>query len=142
MTGGPANPVRPWSRRTGRMVSGGLTVILALIVIAGLVNGPEGESDRVDSLTAVIKCPQCQGESIKDSSAVTARTMREIVVEQVAAGRSDDQILDYFRGLYGDQAILDPGLTASTVVLWAVPAMVLAGGVGTLIWLTRARRRQ
>jgi cytochrome c-type biogenesis protein CcmH/NrfF len=137
----PTSP-RPWSERTGRVVSAAVTVLLALIVIGGLMNGPEGESDRIDSLTAVIKCPQCRGESIKESSAVTARTMREIVAEQVTEGRSDVEILDYFRGLYGDQAILDPGLSATTVVLWAVPALVLAGGVGTMIWLSKARAQQ
>ena len=134
--------VRPWSERTGRIVSALVTVLLALIVIGGLINGPQGESDRIESLTAVIKCPQCRGESIKESSAVTARTMRAIVAEQVTEGRSDDEILDYFRGLYGDQAILDPGLSASTVALWVVPAAVLAGGVGTMIWLSKARARQ
>ncbi len=95
----------------------------------------------VIKLTAIIKCPQCRGESIKDSSAVTARTMREMVAEQVAAGRTDDEVLDFFRGLYGDQAILDPGLTASTVVLWAVPALVLAGGIGAVVWLSKVRDR-
>lgn len=142
MTGSPTGPHRPWSDRTGRTVSAAVTVLLALIVIGGLMDGPRGEDDRIDSLTAVIKCPQCRGESIKESSAVTARTMREIVAEQVADGRSDDEILDYFRGLYGDQAILDPGLSAATVMLWVVPALVLAGGVGTMIWLSKARERQ
>ena len=118
-----------------------LTLGLAAIVIGGLVAGPESSDDRVDSLTAIIKCPQCQGESIKDSGALTARTMRTMVAEQVAEGRTDDEILDFFRDLYGDQAILDPGLSAATFALWAVPAVALAGGLGMVVWLRRARDR-
>lgn len=116
-----------------------MTVVLAAIVVGGLLTGPESADDRVDSLTAVIKCPQCRGESIKDSSALTARTMRTMVAEQVAEGRSDEQILDFFRDLYGDQAILDPGFSASTVALWAIPAAALVGGIGMVTWLRKAR---
>ncbi|MBT8202044.1 MAG: cytochrome c-type biogenesis protein CcmH [Acidimicrobiia bacterium] len=123
-----------------RMLVSALTVVLAAIVIGGIVAGPDQGGDRVESLSALIKCPQCRGESIKDSSALTARTMRTIVAEQVADGRSDDEILDYFRNLYGDQAILSPGLSATTVALWAVPGLALIGGVGLIIWLGRSRR--
>ena len=103
---------------------------------------PDQPGDRVESLTAIIRCPQCQGESIKDSSALTARTMRTMVAEQVGEGQTDEEILDFFRGLYGDQAILDPGLSASTIALWAIPALALTGGVAAVAWLSRDRRRQ
>ena len=119
-----------------------LTVVLAAIVVVGIAAGPEGTGDRVESLTAIIKCPQCQGESIKDSSALTARTMRTMVEERVAEGQTDDEILDFFRGLYGDQAILDPGLSANTVALWAVPAAALVGGVVAVVQLNQKRRAQ
>lgn len=128
------------SSRIRRGLVGLLTVILAAIVIGGIIAGPEQPGDRIESLTAIIKCPQCQGESIKDSSALTARTMRTMVAEQVADGRTDDEILDSFRALYGEQAILDPGLTASTLALWGIPALALAGGIGALVYLIKARQ--
>ncbi len=119
-----------------------LTILLASIVIVGMVAGPDQPGDRVESLTAIIKCPQCRGESIKDSSALTARTMRTMVAEQVADGQTNDEILDFFRGLYGDQAILDPGLSTSTIALWAVPALALTGGVAMVMRLSWNRARQ
>lgn len=134
-----ARPTAPGDGRARRFLAGLVTVVLAAIVVGGLLTGPESADDRVDSLTAVIKCPQCRGESIKDSSALTARTMRTMVAEQVAEGRSDQQILDFFRDLYGDQAILDPGFSASTVALWAIPAAALVGGIGMVTWLRKAR---
>lgn len=116
-----------------------VTAVLVSIVGFGIIAGPSKPGDRVDSLSAIIKCPQCQGESIKDSSALTARTMRTMVAEQVAEGRTDEEILDFFRSRYGDQAILDPGLSAATVALWAVPAVFLAGGVSLVVWMGRRR---
>lgn len=135
----PAVATAPRRIRTvlGQLV----TVAFAAIVAFGIITGPSAPGDRVDSLAAVIKCPQCQGESIKDSSALTARTMRTMVAEQVAAGRTDDEILDFFRGLYGDQAILEPRLSASTVLLWAVPAASLVGGIWLVAWMARGRDR-
>ncbi len=125
-----------------RALATALTIVLASIVIVGIAVGPDQPGDRVESLTAIIRCPQCQGESIKDSSALTARTMRTMVAEQVGEGQTDEEILDFFRGLYGDQAILDPGLSASTIALWAIPALALTGGVAAVAWLGRDRRRQ
>ena len=68
-------PERPTVRARGLrdVLAALVTAVLAAIVIVGLVTGPESTDDRVDSLTAIIKCPQCQGESIKDSAALTAR---------------------------------------------------------------------
>ncbi len=114
-----------------------LTVVLAGIVLAGIVAGPTEPGSRVDSLTALIRCPQCQGESIKDSSAPTARTMRLIVAEQIEAGQTDREILDYFRGLYGEQVVLDPGLSTGTIALWAIPALTLVAGLGLIRWQAR-----
>ena len=125
---------------TRRIISAAVTAALAAVVVVGLLAGPDSPSDRVDSLTAIIKCPQCRGESIKDSSALTARTMRTMVEEQVADGRTDEEILDFFRGLYGDQAILDPGLSPSTVALWLVPGAALVAGIGMVTWLGRSGR--
>ena len=116
-----------------------VTIVLAAIVLAGIAAGPAEPSNRIDSLAAVIRCPQCHGESIKDSSAPTARTMRLIVAERVDAGETDREILDYFRSLYGDQAILRPGLSTSTVALWAVPALTLFAGIAIMRWFARSR---
>ncbi len=112
-------------------------MLLAGIVLAGIAAGPTEPGSRVDSLTAVIRCPQCQGESIKDSSAPTARTMRLIVAEQIEAGQTDREILDYFRGLYGEQVVLDPGVSTGTIALWAIPLLALLAGLGLIRWQAR-----
>lgn len=134
-----ATAVEPASARARSVLGWLITAVLAAIVAFGIVTGPSEPGDRVESLSAIIKCPQCQGESIKDSAALTARTMRTMVAEQVAEGRTDKEILDFFRGLYGNQAILDPGLSATTLALWAVPALSLAGGVWLVVWMARRR---
>ena len=123
-----------WRRLTGSMI----TITLAAIVIAGFVLGDASPQDRVASIGAVIRCPVCQGESIADSPAETARVMMEIVAEKVTAGETDQQIIAYFRARYGDGILLDPPFGGKTLLIWILPILAVGGGV----WMILGRRRQ
>ncbi len=114
-----------------------VTAILAGIVAVGIVMGDTRPEDRVAALGATIKCPVCQGEAIADSPSETAKAMLEVVEEKVAAGESDEQIYDYFRGRFGDGILLDPPFAFNTVLLWLLPLVALGGGV----WMIMSRRR-
>lgn len=124
--------------RLGRWVGVAVTLALAAVVVVGIVMGEPSEDDRVRSLGARIKCPVCQGEPIVDSPSETARAMMEIVAERVAAGQSDEQIIDYFTERYGDGILLDPPVGGRTLLLWILPFVALAAGVVLIL----GRRRK
>jgi len=115
-----------------------VTLGLAAVVGWGFIAGGESDTDRVLALGSRIKCPVCQGEAISESPSDTAVAMMEVVAEQVEAGLTDEQILDYFTARYGDGIRLDPRFEIRTMLLWLLPAAALIGG-GFLIW-TRRRR--
>ncbi len=115
-----------------------VTVGLAAIVAVGLVVGDATPEDRVASLGAAIKCPVCQGEAIIDSPSPTAKAMLEVVEEKVAAGESDQQIVAYFQGRFGDGIYLDPPFAGRTLLVWLIPLFAVAGGV----WMILSRRRK
>lgn len=123
-----------WRRLTGSLI----TITLAAIVVAGFVLGDASPQDRVASIGAVIRCPVCQGESIADSPAETARVMMDIVEEKVSAGETDQQIIQYFRARYGDGILLDPPFSGKTLFIWILPILAVGGGV----WMILTRRRQ
>ena len=106
-----------------------VAALLASVVVVGLVLGPGTTPDRVEQLGQGIRCPVCQAESIADSPSTTAQEMMDVVREQVAAGRSDDEVRAYFAERYGRWVLLDPGVTAQTLALWSLPALGLAAGV-------------
>jgi cytochrome c-type biogenesis protein CcmH len=65
--------------------------------------------------------------------------MRSLVREEIAAGRSDQQVRDDLVRRYGDFVLFTPPLRGGTWLLWFGPlAIVLAVGVGLLFM---ARRR-
>ncbi|MBS0295451.1 MAG: cytochrome c-type biogenesis protein CcmH [Proteobacteria bacterium] len=86
-----------------------------------------------------IRCVVCQSESIDESEADLARDLRRTVREQVAAGRSDAEIKQFLTTRYGEFILLKPPFSGATLVLWLLPAALLAGAVGVL--LAQARRR-
>lgn len=92
------------------------------------------------ALSHKLRCLVCQNQSIAESDAPLAQDLRGQVREQLAAGRSDDQILDYLVARYGDFVLYEPPLRASTLLLWAGPLALLVAGLGWLGW--RLRRRQ
>lgn len=112
-----------------RWLAAGVALVLATVVVVGLVAGPTTRPDRVEAIGQSIRCPVCQAESIAASPSTTAREMMDVVREQVAAGRSDDEIRDYFVTRYGRWVLLDPGVDGQTVALWVLPLLVAAGGI-------------
>jgi cytochrome c-type biogenesis protein CcmH len=95
---------------------------------------------RAVKLAEQLRCLVCQNQSISESNAELANDLRGQIREQIAAGRSDDEIVTYMVNRYGDFVLYRPPLKATTVLLWAGPALLLVGGVFVLT--RNVRRRQ
>jgi len=117
-------------------------VAIALVAVAlavGLSLRPQQETpeQRVDRITSELRCVVCQGLSVKDSPAESARQMRDLVIQRVAEGRTDAQIRDEFRASYGDWVVLSPPLLSWSGLIWLVPLIALV--IGSAIALRRMR---
>jgi cytochrome c-type biogenesis protein CcmH len=124
--------------RLVRLARLGVTLALAAFVAASVATAPPAAEDRAQQIGSLNRCPVCAGEAIANSPTQLAQDMMGLVRRGVDDGLTDAQIIDSVVGAYGaDAQVLDPPLTAETVALWLVPALVLAGGVG----LVTARRR-
>jgi len=99
------------------------------------------EEQRIRSLEEKLRCLVCQNQTLADSNAELAGDLRRQVREQVAAGRTDDQIVDYLVQRYGDFVLYDPPFKATTLLLWIGPFVLLAGA-GLALVVTLRRRRQ
>src|SRR5262249_49692386 len=63
---------------------------------------------RVRAVASQIQCPVCHGESVADSPSAIADEMRALIRQQLTAGMSEQQILQYFRDRYGDGILETP----------------------------------
>ncbi len=94
---------------------------------------------RARALFGDIRCVVCQHESIADSPAGIAADLRGLVREQIAAGKTDDEIKADLIRRYGDYVLFQPPVRIGTWLLWFGP-FALAAGAGVVLVL-RARRR-
>ncbi|MEU9822938.1 cytochrome c-type biogenesis protein CcmH [Pseudonocardia alni] len=118
---------------------GGATLLLTVAVALVLAMAPAAGEDRVQELAERLRCPVCTSVSVAESPSDTAVAMRQVIEDQVAVGRSDDEIEAYFRARYGDWAVIDPPASGSTLLLWLLPAAATVAGAALL--LTRRSRR-
>jgi cytochrome c-type biogenesis protein CcmH len=97
---------------------------------------------RARDLSKQLRCLVCQNQSIDDSDADLAGDLRRIVREQLVAGKSDGEVIDYLTARYGDFVLLKPPVKPATWSLWFGPALVLViAAAGIVGYVTRQRRR-
>jgi cytochrome c-type biogenesis protein CcmH len=110
------------------VIAAALLAIAAALVIAARPHELTAD-ERVDRITAELRCPVCQGLSVKDSPSETARQMRDLVAERVREGKSDAEIESEFRAAYGDWVLLSPPIVSWSGLVWLAPLAALAAGV-------------
>lgn len=114
-------------------------VCCALHVSAQPVLNLEQE-ERFMHLAAELRCLVCQNQSIADSNADLAVDLRLQIREQIAAGRSDEQIKAYMAERYGDFVLYRPPLKGGNWLLWFGPFVLLILATFVLFRQLRARR--
>jgi cytochrome c-type biogenesis protein CcmH len=95
---------------------------------------------RVSHLAHELRCLVCQNQSLAESNAPLAQDLRNQIREQVAAGKSDQDVLDFMVQRYGDFVLYRPPFKASTAFLWAGPFLFLVLGFFFLFRFVRSRR--
>ncbi|MCV2864665.1 cytochrome c-type biogenesis protein CcmH [Albidovulum sediminicola] len=93
---------------------------------------------RAREISAVLRCPVCQGETIDDSNAPVARDLRLVVRERVVAGDTDAQVIDYVVQRFGEFVLFEPQARGANIILWvAGPVMLLIALMGAALYLRR-----
>jgi cytochrome c-type biogenesis protein CcmH len=126
------------SSRIANGLAAGVIIALLTLVLTSLLGAEATPEDRAYALEQRLRCPVCKSVSIAESPSETAASMRRVVAEQVAAGRSDEEVIGYFEDRYGGWVLLDPPMSGETRWLWLLS--VGAGLTGLLVILLRAGR--
>jgi cytochrome c-type biogenesis protein CcmH len=110
-----------------------------MIILSGsLQAAPVGDiEEQTRAISAELRCVVCQNLSVADSPSEMAQQMRASVREQVQAGKSPQEIKDFFVSKYGEWVLLAPTNTGFNRLLWWLPITVLVVGVITALLLVR-----
>jgi cytochrome c-type biogenesis protein CcmH len=121
----------PRSKRL--MPMGALVVVVVVLLVVG--RGTDGNSvqARTDRIASSFKCPTCQGLSVAQSKANTARAIYAEIQRQVQEGQSDQEIRTYLVTRFGEQQLLRPETTGIGSIAWIAPVVVLVSALGWLV---------
>jgi cytochrome c-type biogenesis protein CcmH len=114
-----------------------VSLTLALSLATGQYAPQQAASDplapaseaRVQVLAKKLRCAVCQGLSVADSPSSMARAQLDKVRELVSAGKTDEEITDYFVARYGEWVLLEPRAEGFNWFVWLGPGALVLGGL-------------
>jgi len=80
---------------------------------------------RYKVLINELRCLVCQNQTIADSNAGLAKTLRQETFRMINEGATDEEIIKFMVTRYGDFVLYKPPLKAMTIVLWVGPFVLL-----------------
>jgi len=95
---------------------------------------------RLTSLAEQLRCLVCQNESLAGSRSDLALDLRREIRTLMRQGQTDEQILAFMVGRYGDFVLYNPPVKSTTWLLWAGPFVLMLIGVGVLLLVLKRRR--
>ena len=90
---------------------------------------------KASDLMETLRCVQCQGQSIADSDAPIASSMRNEVRQRILNGEEPADIRAWLISRYGEYISFEPSFSGPSLMLWLLPlalflaALFLARGV-------------
>lgn len=101
----------------------------------------ESQRERYNVLVDELRCPKCQNQNLAGSNSQIATDLRRELYRLLSEGKTDKEIKAFMVARYGDFVLYKPPFKSSTLVLWALPIVMLVLGLITLGLIIRQRRR-
>jgi cytochrome c-type biogenesis protein CcmH len=123
-----------------------LASLACIVAIAGAVapfhEEQQAQADslleaRTSEVASQLRCPVCQGLSIQESPSDLSQQMRAIVRDQLKAGRTPEEVKAYFVSKYGEWILLEPKPRGFNLLVYALPALLVLGGLGVIVVAVR-----
>lgn len=122
-----------------------LAASLSLLIVAAVDDGGlETDAERIQRLADSYACPECRGQSVAESNAAVAVTIRQFISDSVTEGASDREIRDQLVVSYQARVLLNPPAEGFASLVWILPVVLVvvgAVGVGAAITGNRGQGR-
>jgi cytochrome c-type biogenesis protein CcmH len=117
-------------------------IAAVLMSLALCAHADEDLDKRAAKLEEELRCLVCQNQTIADSHAGLAADLRREVREQLAQGKSEQEVLDFMVQRYGDFVLYRPPVKRTTWLLWFGPLLLLVAGAALLVSRLRSARSE
>jgi cytochrome c-type biogenesis protein CcmH len=125
-----------------------LAALLFSLLAAGSAAAQDGTpppravtDDDVNRVSRQLYCPVCENIPLDVCPTQACAQWRATIREKLAAGWTDQQVLDYFSAQYGERVLARPSANGLTALIWLIPPiLILAGAV--FLWRFLRSSRQ
>ena len=106
-----------------------VAVAFFLLAPAAHAQQPTPSDDEVNAVAKKLYCPVCENVPLDVCPTVACIQWRATIREKLAAGWTEQQILDYFVEQYGERVLAQPSLRGLNVLVWVLPPLIVLAGV-------------
>jgi len=131
-------------RRPIFIIPAGIVLLIGVVWLVTAISAarPKSLDERTLDVARQIQCPVCNGESVADSPSLKASEMRAVIRQQLADGRSEQQVLAYFSNVYGSDILESPPQQGFTSLIWIMPVLMLIAGAIAVVAIAREWQKQ
>lgn len=143
-------------RRTPLIVTVLLSILMALAVTGQAVAQslsptvpPAGypSDNDVNQIAKKLYCPVCPNTPLDVCETQACKDWRAQIREQLSAGWTEAQVIDYFVKQYGERVLAEPERKGFTSLVWIIPVLLTLIGFAFVWlvlrgWLATRRARQ
>jgi cytochrome c-type biogenesis protein CcmH len=118
-----------------------LLFLLAVVVVSNLFiavasvtaqqNTPT--DDQVNAIAKKLYCPVCPNTPLDVCETKACQDWRAQIRDQLAAGWSEDKIINYFVAQYGERVLAEPQRRGFSSLVWVLPVVAALLGV-VIVW--------
>jgi cytochrome c-type biogenesis protein CcmH len=116
-----------------------------LVVILGIVGSAFAAGDiekRARKLEDRLMAPCCMANTVAEHYSPSAFAMRQEIREMLAAGKTEDEILEYYVEEHGSLILSRPAAKGFSFLAYGLPIVLFPlGTVFLFVWLRRVRRK-
>lgn len=89
--------------------------------------------DEVNAVAKKLYCPVCPNTPLDVCETQACKDWRAQIRDQLAAGWSEQQIMDYFVQQYGERVLGEPQRSGFTSMVWVLPLIAVLLGL-VIVW--------
>ena len=115
---------------------GALLIALTLQTTPSVTNDSILEA-RTREVSALLRCPVCQGLSLQDSPSELSLQMKDVVRQQLREGKSPEEVKAYFVSKYGEWILLEPKASGVNLLVYVLPILLVLGGAVAIWFMVR-----
>ena len=113
-------------------------VLAASLLTVMIVSAQDGQpriptDDEVNAVAKKLYCPVCPNTPLDVCETQACKDWREQIRDQLAAGWSEQQIMDYFVQQYGERVLGEPQRSGFTSMVWVLPLIAVLLGI-VIVW--------